>query len=56
MFYCDSCRKKHDYPISMSRSYGVCELCGRTAPCNDVPSSHLPKSKKRGKGKKKGGK
>ena len=43
MFYCDKCRKKEDYPESIAKSYGTCELCGSGALCNDVSSSRLPK-------------
>lgn len=42
MFYCDDCREKRDWPSSMSKSEGLCELCGNMAICNDVPSSRLP--------------
>lgn len=45
MFYCDTCRKKHEWPTSMSKSRGSCEVCGENAVCNDLPSSRLPVSK-----------
>ena len=46
MFYCEPCQCKHDWPQSMSRSYGRCECCGKTAECFDVPSRFLPKPKR----------
>ena len=42
MFYCNDCAKKYGYPESMVRSYGPCEMCGKTKECNDVPCSALP--------------
>ena len=46
MFYCDECRKKNNWPDSvLFKSYGPCEMCGKPAICNDVPSSKLPLSK-----------
>ncbi len=44
MFYCDECREKRKWPESMHKSYGKCELCGKTSMCNDVPSKDLPTS------------
>jgi len=43
MFYCDECAVKNDYPITIGKSMGNCELCdcGWTS-CNDMPSSSLP--------------
>lgn len=41
MFYCGECMKKSEYPESMHKSYGVCELCGKTATCNDISSKFL---------------
>ena len=43
MFYCEDCKEKNKYPESIRVSYGRCEICGETAECYDVPSSHLPK-------------
>lgn len=43
MFYCDKCKEKNNYPESLVKSYGQCELCGKTEECNDVPSNRLPK-------------
>jgi hypothetical protein len=45
MFYCDRCRKKNDWPESMAKSHGPCELCHKVADCNDVPSAALPAPK-----------
>lgn len=42
MFYCDYCAGKNDWPISLMRSYGQCEVCRQAEPCNDVPSRLLP--------------
>lgn len=41
MFYCDKCRKKMSWPEGFSKSYGPCELCGKTSVCNEVHSKHL---------------
>lgn len=50
MFYCEPCRVQHSWPQGLggpfSMSHGRCEICGQTAECHDVPSSHLPDSKK----------
>lgn len=46
MFYCDPCAKKHWYPESIGKSCGPCELCGKDALCNEVPSSRLPEPRK----------
>jgi hypothetical protein len=42
MFYCQRCATRHKWPESFSQSYGPCEMCGKVAVCNDVPSSWLP--------------
>lgn len=47
MFYCEECRKNRNYPESISKSYGKCELCGEIVRCNDVPSSKLPTEMKK---------
>lgn len=41
MFYCNECAEKNGYPITIGRSTGTCELCGRHANCNDMSSSKL---------------
>lgn len=46
MFFCDPCAKKRNWPQSISKSHGVCEICDITARCNDVPSSALPRPAK----------
>ena len=38
MFYCDGCAKEKEYPVSMARSLGSCEICGNKRVCNDVPT------------------
>lgn len=43
MFYCEKCRIKKNWPESISKSYGRCEICKKTEECNDVPSKRLPK-------------
>jgi len=42
MFYCDLCREKNGWPMSLFKSMGPCELCRKTTVCNDVPSGDLP--------------
>jgi len=50
MFYCDKCGKKNGWPIcTPAPSRGTCEICGKAAVCNDVPSKNLPIPKKKGK-------
>lgn len=46
MFYCEDCRKRNDWPDSLSLSRGQCEACGKTAHCYDRPSSTLPMPKR----------
>ncbi len=46
MFYCDKCRVKNEWPAGFLMSRGPCEVCGKHATCNDVPSSWLPVPKK----------
>jgi hypothetical protein len=45
MFYCETCRAERQWPESIGRSYGRCEICGVNANCNDRPSSSLPAPK-----------
>jgi hypothetical protein len=36
MFYCDACATKKQYPITGDdrlKSFGTCEVCGKTASC-----------------------
>lgn len=42
MFFCDSCGRENQWPASMSKSLGPCEICHKTRMCNDVPSKYLP--------------
>lgn len=42
MFYCDPCADARDWPGTMFRSKGKCEVCGQVADCNDKPSKDLP--------------
>lgn len=42
MFFCDPCRDKNNWPDSIGRSYGRCEVCGDKGSCNNVPSRFLP--------------
>lgn len=46
MFFCDRCRVRKQWPESLAKSTGPCEICGKTRLCNDVPSSALPEPKK----------
>lgn len=46
MFFCGKCEKKNDWPNSIFKSFGRCEVCGKSAECNDVPSSYLPMPKR----------
>jgi hypothetical protein len=46
MFYCNPCAEEQDWPLSFSKSFGACEMCGKVKACNDVPSRCLPPSKK----------
>jgi hypothetical protein len=46
MFYCEDCRKRNDYPETISHSIGNCEMCGKRAVCNDLHHSQLPEPKK----------
>jgi hypothetical protein len=54
MFYCEKCRKKKKWPCSLFKSFGACEICGKTAKCYDVHHSQLPLEKRNKKGGKNG--
>jgi hypothetical protein len=41
MFFCEPCREQRQWPESMSKSRGTCEICKVYAYCNDVPSGIL---------------
>lgn len=47
MFYCNACAIRRDWPRSIVRSYGRCELCGNARECNDMPSVALPPRRSR---------
>ena len=42
MFYCDECARRKRWPETVTTSRGPCEICGRTAVCNEMPSRLLP--------------
>jgi hypothetical protein len=42
MFYCEPCAEERNWPDSMMKSYGRCEICGEVRVCNDRASSTLP--------------
>ena len=40
MFVCDECAKENNvdnFYMMLFRSYGPCEMCGKTRSCGDVP-------------------
>ncbi len=41
MFYCEVCRVKNNWPRSISRSRGACEVCDEIGDCYDIASSYL---------------
>lgn len=41
MFFCDPCAETLQYPVSMFKSYGTCEICQKPARCNEVGSAVL---------------
>jgi hypothetical protein len=43
MFFCEPCRDKNEWPASIMKSTGTCEMCGEHAICHDIPSSALPR-------------
>lgn len=42
MFYCNKCAIDNNYPQSIGKSVGRCEICNKVCACNDIPSSRLP--------------
>lgn len=43
MFFCEDCRSKNNWPDSIRRSNGKCEVCDEpNSWCYDVPSKYLP--------------
>ncbi len=47
MFYCAACAKDKNYPPTLTRSMGKCEICGAYRHCYDKPSAQLPVAKTR---------
>ena len=45
MFYCDECAKDNKWPQTSFRSYGSCEIRGKTRACNDMLCKNLPERK-----------
>ena len=45
MFYCNDCAKKMNYPISIFKSNGRCEICEEVRECSDIPCKDLPEEK-----------
>lgn len=42
MFYCNECSAKKQWPQTLAKSDGYCEICGKYTACNSKPSSQLP--------------
>jgi len=42
MFYCNDCAKEKEWPETLYKSVGKCEICDKHNVCNDRPSSQLP--------------
>lgn len=42
MYFCEPCRKENNWPTSLMRSRGQCEICDYTAVCYSVPLYRLP--------------
>lgn len=45
MFFCKPCEDYNNWPNSIFKSFGKCEMCNKQAECNDVPSKYLPPSR-----------
>lgn len=41
MFFCKKCGEAKQWPESMVKSYGRCEVCEEVAICNDIPAGRL---------------
>jgi hypothetical protein len=41
MIFCDSCRRKRNWSISIARFTSNCQVCGKTTVCYDVPDVYL---------------
>ena len=46
MFYCEDCRLENNWPPSLMKSNGTCEVCGKNAVCYDLHHKYLPVPKK----------
>lgn len=42
MFYCDNCAKQKNWPESLFKSVGRCEICKSQSVCNDIHTTKLP--------------
>ena len=42
MFYCDDCAKESNYPTSIVKSSGLCEMCGKTKTQGLNPVTGVP--------------
>ena len=42
MFYCNDCAKTKDWPETIFKSFGSCEICRENKECNEMPSKLLP--------------
>jgi hypothetical protein len=42
MFYCQTCATQNEWPETMSKSRGACEVCGTYGACYDRAASLLP--------------
>lgn len=47
MFYCDFCANKNEWPITLHRSHGACEVCHTPADCSNMQSKDLPETKEK---------
>ena len=45
MFYCNNCRKERNWPESIVKSMGACEICETVTECHDKASKYLPPTK-----------
>lgn len=42
MFYCNGCAEKKKWPLTLFKSQGACEICGKESSCNETPCKDLP--------------
>lgn len=45
MFYCNECANNNEWPRTIIKSKGDCEVCGIYSVCNECKSSQLPEPK-----------